>query len=129
MTKRGGQVTYHGPGQLVGYPLIDLQRSEVSDLLRAQTIIWLITAVPQVSTRCYVSYLQDVLAAFAREKYGLQVLAPHPDQHVGVFANAMEKVSRERLRKWNPADSATKHNSSHQLAFIFDTASPRTGLP
>lgn len=36
-TNRGGQATYHGPGQLVGYPLIDLNnyRRDLHEFLRA----------------------------------------------------------------------------------------------
>ncbi|WWC90463.1 lipoyl(octanoyl) transferase [Kwoniella dendrophila CBS 6074] len=75
ITKRGGQVTYHGPGQLVGYPILDLN-------------------VMETSTRCYVEYLQAMLAEYARDDLGIKnVLAPHPDGHVGCFASPNEKFA------------------------------------
>ncbi|WVR09400.1 lipoyl(octanoyl) transferase [Kwoniella sp. DSM 27419] len=75
ITKRGGQVTYHGPGQLVGYPILDLN-------------------VMETPTRCYVEYLQAMLADYARDDMGFEgVLAPHPDGHVGVFASPTEKFA------------------------------------
>lgn len=48
---RGGQVTYHGPGQLVAYPLLDLRRL-------------------QLNVREYVSALENTVVAFL-DYYGI----------------------------------------------------------
>ncbi|WVO21376.1 lipoyl(octanoyl) transferase [Cryptococcus decagattii] len=75
ITKRGGQVTYHGPGQLVGYPILDLN-------------------VMETPTRCYVEFLQAMLSNYIRDISALDdILAPHPDGHVGVFSSPTEKVA------------------------------------
>jgi len=50
-TNRGGQATYHGPGQLVGYPIIDLRRG-AQDLHR------------------YLRWLEEVLIALL-SSYGI----------------------------------------------------------
>lgn len=73
ITKRGGQVTYHGPGQIVGYPILDLNAMGTP-------------------TRCYVEYLQSLLREYC-ESLGANVVAPHEDGHVGVFKGRDLKVS------------------------------------
>ena len=62
-TDRGGQVTYHGPGQIILYPLIDLKRGEygIRDMVTAleNTVIqvlesYQITAVGDVMHRVFM---------------------------------------------------------------------------
>ena len=54
-TDRGGQITYHGPGQLVVYPLLDLRRLGLG-------------------VRALVSLLEDTLVALLAE-YGINAYA------------------------------------------------------
>jgi lipoyl(octanoyl) transferase len=49
---RGGDVTFHGPGQLVGYPILHLRESGLG-------------------VRDYLSMLLDVFVTLLRESYGL----------------------------------------------------------
>jgi lipoate-protein ligase B len=70
---RGGRATYHGPGQLVGYPILDL-----TDFGR--------------DLRGYVTRLEEALVA-ALADLGVPAEARDGAGHVGVFTPAGAKVA------------------------------------
>ncbi|MDR3406078.1 MAG: lipoyl(octanoyl) transferase LipB [Chthoniobacter sp.] len=78
-TNRGGQATYHGPGQLVGYPILDL-RVRGQDLHR------------------YLRSLEDVLIALV-EDYGVQ--AGRSEGQTGVWIGRKKIASiGVGVRRW-----------------------------
>lgn len=62
---RGGDVTYHGPGQIVGYPIVDLS-GYGRDI------------------RGFVSSLKDVFIRLLREEYGIEATGGERE-YTGVF--------------------------------------------
>ena len=63
-TDRGGQVTYHGPGQLVAYPLLDLRRLKIG-------VRELVTAIEQTIVATLAHY--DIVSAAKPDAPGVYV--------------------------------------------------------
>ena len=89
-TDRGGQITYHGPGQLVLYPLIDLRRRSIG-------VKRLVTALEQT--------VIDYLA-------GHRIKAHRIEGAPGVYVNA-EKIAALGIRVRR---GATYHGLSLNVA-------------
>ncbi|KAK6502358.1 hypothetical protein TWF506_002940 [Arthrobotrys conoides] len=90
-TPRGGQVTFHGPGQVVAYPILDLKRHGLSP-------------------RCYVRVLEKAVIRVLR-KWGIKAFTTN---EAGVWVRNDRKVASigVNLRRWV---------SSHGVALNVDT--------
>ncbi|RKP03958.1 hypothetical protein CXG81DRAFT_8829 [Caulochytrium protostelioides] len=68
--QRGGQVTFHGPGQLVGYPILDLRHFDLT-------------------ARCYVHTLEKLLIRLCQQ-YGIEAAT---SDNVGVWVENERKIA------------------------------------
>jgi len=76
---RGGDVTYHGPGQLVGYPLIPLKTSGMVSSSPAGSYI-----LPQAD---YIGYLRQLEQVLIRALVQFEVEARQIKNLTGVWVN------------------------------------------
>ena len=65
-TNRGGLVTYHGDGQIVGYPIVDIKKSGIS-------------------IRKFVGGLEQIFINLLKEEYGID--AGKDEEHTGVWVD------------------------------------------
>lgn len=71
---RGGDITYHGPGQVVGYPIFDLE-------------------LFHLSYKGYIGKLEETIIRFLRDEYGLETF--RSDGATGVWmgeGNRLRKI-------------------------------------
>jgi lipoyl(octanoyl) transferase len=95
-SNRGGCVTYHGPGQLVAYPVVRLRRGVVAH------VEWLAAAAIELAAQF------GVCAEFCRERIGVFV-GPRKLAAIGVHVSRRVAIHGLALNITRAATSAFEH--------------------
>ena len=100
---RGGDVTYHGPGQLVGYPLLPLE----ADNFTASSLP---VEQPALPMRDYVGYVRRLEKMLIAALASLGVVARQIEGLTGVWVNGNRQTMP---RGWQTTDAHLPHAVSH----------------
>lgn len=102
-TFRGGQTTFHGPGQLVAYPILDLRAFESTSAAGVTT--------PSIPVRCYVSLLEKTIVGLLQSRYGI---ASKTTENTGVWVDDDNKIAALGIH-------VRRHITSHGIALNVST--------
>jgi len=75
-TDRGGDITYHGPGQIVGYPILDLTEHR-------RDIRWYVTQLEEVMIRATADF--GVAAKRVEGRHGIWIDTPKGEEKLGAL--------------------------------------------
>ena len=98
--ERGGDITFHGPGQLVGYPIIDLKRHR-------RDLHW---------------YLRQVEEALIQAVAGFGISAGRVDKYTGVWVNVSRPPGKDSAADKASESTVARLESSARSA---ETRAPR----
>ena len=87
---RGGQFTYHGPGQIVGYPLIDLARGRFHTPRTGAVRLTSSKHLTAMTVGDYVCNLEKLLKSYL---YTHGIITAPVQEHTGVFVNPQTKLA------------------------------------
>lgn len=96
-TNRGGDITYHGPGQLVGYPIFDLEAL-------------------QLSVKEYIYHLEEAVIKVIAQ-YGIK--GKRLDGAIGVWLDATESLPERKICAIGV--KVSRHVSMHGFAMNINT--------
>jgi lipoyl(octanoyl) transferase len=106
-TNRGGQATYHGPGQLVGYPILDLRR-------RGRDL------------HCYLRKLEDLLIDLVKE---FEINGEKVEGKTGVWVRDRKIASiGVGVRKWVTMHGFALNVASELSGFLSITPCGLSGV-